>query len=135
MLLFDECRYRVRVNRRLQITCRESLRPAGSGAVSTLVSDLAHSHSIVLQRLHISLSGICLETVARAICSLFSTTNGHVDSETLPHNELLRKPPILVRHTVAVVDVIINVPDEHNNCKTIGLPAPHTKNIRHYKRR
>jgi hypothetical protein len=110
-------------------------RPDGSGAVSTLVGDLAHSHSIVLLRLHISLSGICLATIARAICSLFSTTNGHVDSETLSHNELLWKPSILVRHAVAVVDVIIDVPDEHNNCKTIGLPAPHTKNIRHYKRR
>jgi hypothetical protein len=99
------------------------------------MDDLAHSHSIVLLRLDISLSGICIVTIARTICSLFSTTNCHVDSETLPHNELLWKPPILVRHTVAVVDVITNVLDEHNNCKTIGLPAPHTKNIRHYKRR
>ena len=100
--------------------------------MSTLKRDLAHSHSIVLLPLHISLSGICLATIARAICSLFSTNNGHVDSEILPHKELLWKPPILVRHTVAVVDVI-NLLDEHNYWKTMS--APRTENIRYNKRR
>jgi hypothetical protein len=80
--------------------------------VSPLMGDLAHSHSIVLLPLHISLSGICFTSIARAICSLFSTTDSNVDSKIFPHNELLWRPPILVRHTVAVVDVIDSL-DEH----------------------
>jgi hypothetical protein len=96
------------------------------------MGDLAHSHSIVLLQLHISLSGICLAIIARTICSLFYTTNGNVDSKTLPPNELLWRPPILVGHTVAVVDVI-NLLDEHKYWKTMS--APHTENLRYNKRR
>jgi len=96
------------------------------------MGDLAHSHSIILSRLHITSSGICLVITARATCSLLSTTNGNVDSKTLPLDELLWRPPILVRHTVAVVDVI-NLLDEHNNRKTMS--APHTENVRYNKRR
>jgi hypothetical protein len=96
------------------------------------MGDLAHSHSIVLLRLHISFSGICLAIVARATCSLLYTTNGNVDSKILPPNELLWRPPILVRHTVAVVDVI-NLLDEHSYWKTMS--APYTENIRYNKRR
>ena len=96
-----------------------------SSAISLIHTQSSSYHSI-------SLSGICLATVARAICSLFFSNNGYVDSETLPHNELLWKPPILVRHTVAVVDVI-NLLDEHNYWKTMS--DPRTKNIRYNKQR
>ena len=97
-----------------------------SSAISLIHTQSSSYHS------HISLFGICLTTSARAICSLFSTNNGYVDPETLPHNELLWKPPILIRHTVAVVDVI-NLLDEHNYWKTMS--DPRTKNIRYNKQR